>query len=156
MPDRRATPGLVGVVLIAAIMPGCSEELGPETFPTTRTEGTIRVAGQPVKSGWVEFLPVDGTRGNLRSVPIRKDGSFAADGVPVGRVAIGVTALHGPPISTSHGPVDLATFRAFRTPIRRVIPPGELARLDLDLAVEAESSRMRQLAMRSQTHAPNE
>src|SRR5258708_2926577 len=100
--DRRSRSGLAGVVLIAA---GCSEELGPEVFRTTRVEGTVRIAGQPVTSGWVEFQPVEGAQGNLRSAPIRKDGSFAAEGVPVGRVAIGVAGLLGPPIPTSLGPV---------------------------------------------------
>lgn len=155
MPDRRARSGAVGVILIAAAA-GCAEELGPEVFETTRVEGTARIAGQPIPSGWVEFLPVEGTRGDLRSAPIRKDGSFAADGVPVGRVAIGIAALHGPPIPTSLGPVERSAFRGFRTPIRRAIPSGDPARLDLDLAVEAESFRMRQRAVPSPTGGPSE
>src|SRR4051794_29163276 len=94
MLDRRARSGLMGVVLLAVASGGCSEELGPERFEMTRVEGTVGLAGMPITSGWVEFLPTAGTRGNLRSAPIRKDGSFAADDVPVGPVAIALADVH--------------------------------------------------------------
>ena len=67
---------------------GCSDELGPERFETTRVAGRVHVAGRPVTRGWLEFAPVDGTRGNLRSARIGPDGSFDVDGVPVGRCAL--------------------------------------------------------------------
>ena len=155
-PERREKSGVVGVVLIVATMSGCGEELGPEFFPTTRVEGTIRIAGQPITSGWVEFLPDGGTRGNLRSAPIRTDGSFAIDSVPVGRVIIGLAAVHGPPILTSLGPVERGTFRFFSTPIRRVIPAGPSSRVDVDLAVEAEAFLRDRLAFQRRLNDPSE
>ncbi len=67
--------------LIAA---GCSEELGPERMPVTRIKGVVREGSRPVSGGWIEFIPVDGTVGNLCSARLGPDGSFDADKVPVG------------------------------------------------------------------------
>jgi hypothetical protein len=121
------------------MLAGCSEEIGPERPATSRVEGTIMVGGRPVTSGWIEFLPVEGTEGNLRTARISKDGSFSVDLVPVGRVAVAFADLRLPPIATALGPVDARTFRFFTTPIRRVIPSGIKTDLDLDLASEAYS-----------------
>lgn len=156
MLDRRARSGLIGVVLLASSSGGCSEELGPERFETTRVEGTVRLAGAPITSGWVEFLPTAGTRGNLRSAPIGKDGSFAADGVPVGRVAVALADLHGPPIPTSLGPVERGTFRFFQTPIRKTIPAGPKCRVDVDLADEAEAFLRERLSFQRRLNDPSE
>ncbi len=155
MLDRLGKSVLMGVSLLTASS-GCSEELGPERFTTTRVEGTVRLAGRPVAPGWVEFLPAEGTPGNLRSAPIREDGSFAIDGVPVGRVAIALAGVHGPPIPTSLGPVDLGEFRFFQTPIHRLIPAGAKSRVDLDLAAEAESFRLDRLRLRRQLNDASE
>jgi hypothetical protein len=116
---------------------GCSEELGPERPSTARVEGTITVGGRPVTSGWIEFIPVEGTEGNLRTARISSDGSFSADRVPVGRVAVAFTNLRIPPIPTTLGPVDARSFRFFNTPIRKSIRSGPKTSLDLDLAAEA-------------------
>lgn len=154
MLDRRTTLGLIGRGLIAATASGCAEELGPEVFATTKVEGTIRIGGRPVSAGWVEFQPVDGTRGNLRSAPIRPDGSFSADRVPVGQVAVGLAGVRGPAIPTGLGPVELRAFRAPQTPIRVVIPPGASSRLDVDLADQADAFLRRSQAMKRRREAP--
>jgi hypothetical protein len=62
--------------------------LGPTTFDTTNVRGRLHVAGRPLTPGWVEFWPIDGTVGNLRSAPLGADGSFSATRVPVGRVLV--------------------------------------------------------------------
>ncbi len=126
-------------------MNGCANELGPESLATTRVEGAIRIAGRPVSSGWVEFLPAEGAMGNLRSASISRDGSFGVDGVPQGRVVVRLVGVYGPPIPTMVGAVDLSTFRSFQSPIRRLIEDKTTQRLDLDLAQEAEAQQRRRL-----------
>ena len=120
-----------------AIASGCSEELGPETWDSTHVRGMVTVSGRPVSGGWIEFLPVDGTVGNLRSAPIGLDGTFSADRVPVGPLAIAFESLPSPPIPTPFGPVSPHEFRFFATPVRRTVSAGSSTRLDVDLALEA-------------------
>src|SRR5438132_13339166 len=71
----------VGLGLLSA---GCAEELGPVPLRVARVQGVVRERGRPVSGGWIEFVPVDGTVGNLRSARLHQDGSFEADRVAVG------------------------------------------------------------------------
>ena len=104
-----ALPALLCLCMVAA---GCSEELGPEKFETTRVSGRVQLGGKPVTGGFVDMLPVGGTRGLLRSTRIRPDGHFEMDRVPVGVVAIRIV---GAPI-----PVEYARlFSSFPTRIQR-------------------------------------
>jgi hypothetical protein len=108
---------------------GCREELGPESLPTTRVSGIVVEGGKPVGGGWIEFIPVEGTVGNLRSAPIHPDGTFETDGVAVGRNLVGF----------AHAPIRLANprrFSPFASPIRRDVPPGPSTRLTIDLVEE--------------------
>src|SRR5262249_9533599 len=109
---------------------GCSEELGPIPLRVTRVRGVARQGLQPLSKGWIEFIPVEGTVGNLRSARLRSDGSFETDKVAVGKNLIRfVTA----PIESK---AMAGLFGSFASPIRRVIPeqPGEP--LDIDLYQE--------------------
>ncbi len=128
--------GLLGTISLLA---GCSEELGPEVMPTTRVQGSVTVAGRPVTSGWIEFIPIEGTVGNMRSARIGRDGSFRVDRVAVGKLAVGVANVPPRAVMTSFGPVSLGLFNGMRTPIRRTIPGGSVTRVDLDLAEEAQA-----------------
>jgi hypothetical protein len=128
-------PGVL-VAVVGLLLAGCSEELGPEAMPTARVEGVVRVAGEPVRAGWVEFPPVEGTVGNLRSARIGPEGRFAVDGVAVGEVAVGFVNLTTPPIRSASGPVNLSMFNGGQSPIRRRIRAGT-NNLVLDLAEEA-------------------
>src|SRR5947209_4945853 len=89
-PARSIASALRSALLIgAALLPvGCSEELGPVPMPVARVHGVVTEGHRPVAGGWIEFMPVDGTVGNLRSARLEPDGSFAAD-----RVAVGVNAI---------------------------------------------------------------
>ncbi len=118
------------VLLCGLLAPGCSEELGPERFPTARVVGRIVEGGSPVGGGWIEFLPTDGTVGNMRSARIGKDGSFQAD-----RVAIGenVIRLVNAPIGIPGGAI---LFGKFSSPIRRKIPVRPEGLLTIDLVEE--------------------
>jgi len=113
-------------------------------MPVTRVKGSVTEGGRPLSHGWIEFFPLDGTVGNLRSARIRTDGSFEADGVAVGQNLI---RLVNTGIRT-----DFAIFSTFQSPIRRLIPaqPGEPVRIELvDEAIRFQSSRLRQASSES-------
>ena len=126
---RRSRPG--GLALLALLMvAGCREELGPVQYRTTRVTGIVRVGSRPLGGGWVEFHPVEGTVGNLRSAPVAPDGTFAVDRVPVGVNQVGFQKI----------PVDPALGRIFHplsSPIRCTIPEGPSTRIEIDLLEEA-------------------
>lgn len=135
---------LVAVAAWSAIGAGCAEELGPIPKPTARVTGRVRVGALPVGGGWVEFLPVDGTVGDLRSAPIRPDGTFEGD-----RVAVGLNAIRlvNPPRTLPGGRL----FLDFNGPLRRTIPDGSSA-LEIDL--RAKLFRYSERAGRAQSHDP--
>lgn len=107
-----------------AVLCGCSGALGPTPMPTTRLSGHVLLDGKPVGPMWLEMLPADGTVGRLRSAPVKADGSFTVDGVPVGRVAI---RLAGRPFPPSGDPrLDSFLRTARRLPVIRLeTPAGE-------------------------------
>ena len=123
---------LVGVV---ALMGGCSEELGPVPMPVARVRGIVTEGDRPVSGGWIEFIPVDGTIGNLRSAPLRRDGQFDTDGV-----AIGTNAIRLVHASIATRPFQ-GRFGAFTSPIRRQITAGSSAAIRIDLVEEAARDR---------------
>jgi hypothetical protein len=84
-----------------------------------------------VGGGWIEFIPADGTVGNMRSARIGRDGSFQSDRVAIGQ---NVIRLVNAPIKTPGG---AALFRRFDTPVRRRIPPEPDGPLTIDLLDEA-------------------
>jgi hypothetical protein len=124
--------------LAALALGGCQKVFGPEKEkgPTTSITGHLRIAGRPVGRGWVEFMPIDGTIGVLRSAQVQDDGSFSATRVPVGRVAIRVVGL-GTPRTVDPG---LDRFLALVEQvflIRRTIASDPGQKVDIDLATEA-------------------
>lgn len=121
-----------GLVLIAAAFAsGCSEELGPVPMPVARVRGVMREGSRPVGGGWIEFTPVDGTIGKLRSARLRADGKFEADGVAVGinQVRIVNATIGGSPYR--------GIFSASMSPIRREIAPDGTGAIEIDLITEA-------------------
>lgn len=131
-PARSRFPTIRPALLIGAalISVGCSEELGPVPFPVARVHGVVTAGHRPISGGWIEFLPMDGTVGNIRSARLRGDGKFVADGVAIGENAI---RLVDAPIER---PDYRATFGTFRTSIRRIIPADPSAPLTIDLDEE--------------------
>jgi hypothetical protein len=117
---------LAAIPAMLAIAGGCREELGPVSFPTTRVVGVVREGRRPIGGGWIEFIPVGETVGNLRSAPIGPDGKFEATGVAVGPNQIGLINLPG----------GNRLFRSQGSSIRRTIPPGPSTTLTIDLAEE--------------------
>jgi hypothetical protein len=141
---------------LGLVLTGCGEELGPvpkqvarvrgvvpvvpPRFPglrrqvpkqVARVRGVVREDRRPLSGGWIEFYPVDGTVGNLRSARIRQDGSFEADGVAVGANLIRFVNAR----MESQGAAQL--FGGYSSPIRRVITDRSETPLDVDLVAEA-------------------
>lgn len=137
-PTRGDAPARSRLALLLAVglAAGCSEELGPERPETARVTGRIHIGGSPVGGGWVEFYPVEGAVGVLRSAPLRDDGTFEAMGVAAGPNLIRL-AHPGPRPTTPYlAPTTYWLFQQPSSPIRRAIrPPGEA--LDIDLRAEA-------------------
>jgi len=128
------TPRWTGLAILVAIvvgpLAGCSQELGPEFMPTAPVRGRVVENGRPVRQGWVEFFPVDGTIGNLCSAPIEPDGSFHLPQAPVGWNLVRLVNV----------PLESESVRrllgAFHSPIRRQVPPGGVDSLLIDAVEE--------------------
>jgi hypothetical protein len=116
------------------------EEVGPEApARTTRVAGRVNFRGRPVGSGWLQFVPIDGTVGNLRSASLLQDGTFHVDRVPVGKVAVVLTLPDFEQRALQVGDKRFGRFlfEARQSGfIQRVIPDEREARLNLDLEVE--------------------
>jgi hypothetical protein len=125
---RRSFPN-PGFGFLFALLTGCSEEPGPVRVETARVTGVVKDGSRPIEKGWVEFLPVDGTVGNMRSAPLGPGGRFEADGVAVGwnRVGIAGAGLPRP---------KARFFDPLGSPIRRKVPKKETAPIAIDLLDE--------------------
>ncbi|MFI5458954.1 MAG: hypothetical protein ACHRXM_26295 [Isosphaerales bacterium] len=132
---------------LALAMCGCAEVLGPERMPVSRVKGRVTEGGRPVHGGWIEFFPVDGTVGNLRSARLHPDGSFEAD-----RVAVGLNVIRL--VNTSiEAPGVARIFGEYTSPIRRAIPeqPGDSLTIDVvDEAIRYQDSRLQRASPESQ------
>jgi hypothetical protein len=132
--DKRRRVSWVHSIALASVAfgsPGCSEELGPEQMIVTRVKGVVRRGQAPVSGGWIEFFPVDGTVGKIRSARIRNDGSFEGERVAVGRNLI---RLANAPLRTA-GAEQL--FGSYKSPIRRTISGQSTEPLVIDVRDEA-------------------
>jgi hypothetical protein len=109
---------------------GCSEELGPVPLNVTNVRGSVRDGRRPVTGGWVEFFPVDGTVGNLRSGRLAPDGSFTVSGVAVGRNLVRFVNARADlkPVAP--------LFGSMQTPIRRDVVKDSTAPIEIDLIDE--------------------
>jgi hypothetical protein len=96
-------------------------------MPVTHVTGRVTEAGRPVAGGWIEFFPVDGCVGTLRSARLKRDGSFDAD-----KVAVGLNLIRL--INTSISSADAARlFGTYTSPIRRTIPARPKGPVLIDL-----------------------
>lgn len=146
MKPSRSPTSLVGfrlLVVASALSSGCGEELGPVAMPVTRVQGIVKEGDRPVSGGWIEFTPVDGTVGKLRSARLGLDGRFDAAGVAVGRNAIRFVNAR------IESPVFRQLFTPYTSPIRREVAAVPSAPMTIDLVEEAvrfERDRRRALA----------
>ena len=122
---------MLGIAGLGLWLTGCSEELHPVPIRSSIVKGVVREGRRPVSAGWVEFYPVNGTVGNLRSARLHSDGSFEVTGVAIGENLI---RLENARIDS---PAAAQLFRSYGSPIRRVVTDQPLAPLDIDLAEEA-------------------
>jgi hypothetical protein len=147
--DRRRPawrPAVLFLGTLALLPGGCSEELGPFLPPVTQVKGRVTEGGRPITGGWVEFFPLDGCVGNLRSARLRPDGSFEAD-----KVAVGFNLIRLVNTNISSVPARMIVphaFNQYTSPIRRTIPSQLAAPLLIDVfdeAVQFSNSRPRRV-----------
>src|SRR5271166_5362914 len=108
---------LIALAWLAVGSLGCSQELGPERMIVTRVKGFVREGRSAVSAGWIEFLPVEGTVGNLCAAKIGKDGSFDAEHVAVG---VNLIRLANAPLGSQNAE---RLFGSYQSPIRRTVLP---------------------------------
>jgi hypothetical protein len=119
---------------LAVLLSGCAEELGPIPRRTARVSGRVHLGTTPIGSGFVEFYPVGGTVGNLRSAPLASDGTFEAHGVAVGTNLVRIVNPPFPLPVLFSSPQGRIGFEEFTSPIRRDVRDG--ASLEIDLQDE--------------------
>ncbi len=134
LPGQQRRLRWIDLLLFVAclLVNGCRDVIGPEQMATTTVSGRVHVSGKPFTQGWIEFMPVDGTVGRLRSAAIGPDGSFSAQKVAVGTVGI---HLAGPrPPSSGDDLTDRYLMQLRRGyPSRVQIKSDRNPPLDLDL-----------------------
>ncbi len=127
-PSRRIT----GLILLLGPLPlcGCTEELGPVAMPVTTVQGVVTEGILPVSGGWIEFTPVEGTIGRLRSARLGNDGRFVAEGVAVGinQVRLVNARVDGRPYR--------GVFSMSYSTIRREARPDDPNPIAVDLVIE--------------------
>jgi hypothetical protein len=109
---------------------GCGDVLGPEHMPVAAVHGKVTQRHKPVTRGWIEFVPVDGTVGKMRSARLDSDGSFHATKVPVGLNLIRFVNIDWDPIQMRR------IFGTFTSQIRRQIAEKDNPTLEIDLVEE--------------------
>ena len=103
-----------------AIFPvGCARSWARPDARGSRPGRGARTAIGPVSGGWIEFMPVDGTVGNLRSARLGPTARSMPTACAVGRE-------RDPPGQRPDrsGRAYLRLFGRFTSPIRRMIPAG--------------------------------
>jgi hypothetical protein len=116
--------------LLALCSLGCHDALGPEKMVTTTVLGSVTQGAKPISQGWIEFVPVNGTVGRMRSARIQKDGTFHATKVPVGINLIRLVNTDIENFDLRHG------FGSFASPIRRKITDRSDPRIQIDVIEE--------------------
>ncbi len=147
-PRRVSWLSLLALACLAGSS-GCANSLRPEHMPVTSVAGRITENGRPVRGGWIEFVPVDGTVGKLRSARLQADGTFQAEKVPVGLNLIRLVNLDIGDANAKY------LFGAFHSPIRRSIPAHPAVAMNIELVEEwniftKEYARQRSVAPRPQ------
>ena len=113
------------LALVCAWAIGCREELNPARPPTSHVQGRVAFRGEPIGGGWIEFHPIEGALGDVRSAPLNLDGTFVAD-----RVANGLNAIR-----VAHPTVIPRSVRSIgRIPVAIRLIAGANEALEIDLA----------------------
>ena len=138
---------------LALSVVGCRDALGPEKMPVTTVDGSVKEGRRLLSRGWIEFIPVDGTIGRMRSARIQKDGTFHAT-----KVAVGVHLVRLVNADIENQELRWL-FGSFGSPIRRTISEKPGNRVDVDVITEylkrAESAK-KQSASQSPAPLPSQ
>ena len=88
MTPRNIRIRYTGILAISLVIAGCSGR----GYPTTKLEGRVTVAGQPVEQGVITFTPLASNSGAGASAPI-SSGQYVVESVPLGMVRVHFTAF---------------------------------------------------------------
>lgn len=72
------------------LLAGCGEK--KPVYPSAKLYGTVTIAGKPLADGAIVFMPQEPGRGSGVKATI-KDGHYAADDVPLGKVQVTFNAM---------------------------------------------------------------
>jgi hypothetical protein len=81
--------GCLMLTLVVVLVGGCGGR------KTGNVSGKVRLDGQPVPGGFVNFFPESGANTGAKASPIGADGSYSVTGVPVGPAKISVQGVYG-------------------------------------------------------------
>jgi hypothetical protein len=118
----------VAFMTFAATLAGCSQERPAPPQPSVTVEGRVTRGPTPFRTGWVEFVPTEGGRGNMRSGPIGPEGEFRIEKLEPGMHGVRVII----PRDTKLHPFDM-----FFSPIRRNLTDQPVQKFDIDLMRES-------------------
>ena len=122
----------MSMALSTSLLTGCAEERPDPAFALVEVQGRIQRNGQPISTGWVEFVPVDGGQGVMKSGPVSANGQYKATGLGPG--------LHGVRVIVPRDK-SLFPFDQFFSPIRRTITTEPVQTFDIDLSAESSKPR---------------
>jgi hypothetical protein len=150
MIEVRPAPWLRHVVScsLALCSIGCRDVLGPEKMRVVTVDGQLTQGKKNVTRGWIEFVPVDGTVGRMRSARVLEDGTFHAT-----KVAVGINLIRL--VNADIDDPDLRRgFGSFASPIRRTITEGLGGRLEIDVFEEYRKSAASKMQERGRAAEP--
>jgi hypothetical protein len=132
---QKSSHRLLGVLIFAVMLAGCSDPNGPVTV-----SGQVTLDGQPIPTGSIRLIPTEGTKGPVNGATI-KDGAYevvARDGVRPGtyRVEIRATRPTGAP-----KPDHARGLEMFGDPIEQYLPARYNEQSDMTLQVESEMTQ---------------
>lgn len=82
--------GSIPIVFVLAVAAGCDD--GGPGYPCVTFSGEVTVAGRPLESGSMQFVPVEGDQGPTVGAVI-ENGQYHASNVPLGKVHVLFTAI---------------------------------------------------------------
>jgi len=89
LPTRALACSLL-LAVVAGLAAGCGRG-GPD-YPCITLRGNVTVGGQPLESGAMQFLPLDGGQGPTVGTTVVQ-GRYVAENVPLGKVRVLFTSV---------------------------------------------------------------
>jgi hypothetical protein len=128
---NRPLGPVLATILLSVLAAGCGGGPAKPSYPSARLEGTVKVEGELLRTGTVQFVPPQGSTASVIEAPI-KDGRYIAEKVPVGKVRVLFTAVR------ETGRADTKSTSQPVPEVVNIIP--DRYRDGLEIEVKADSS----------------